>query len=312
MSLLQQKNMSAQKNNGIEFEKIVADIQARIDPNAHVLHNQSLTDRLGQNRQFDVVIRGKFAGHEILGVIECKDFNKKVGTPEIDAFVTKSQDINANFKIIVSRKGFTKPAIQKAKHYGVQTLSLMPNSNANNGFKVGNYWFADIYYWKQMSLKLLFVVEPKKQLVFNVHDVKIKGQKVIDWFTNYLISEHELENELGWVAGVGITFENNQLVHINDSEFFECKGLEFRAERGIYKKQKFVGINGAGFVDWQNNKATMPPQDNIHTDAVQTDFMDWDERLSDSISGDNFLNVKIIMSSIQFEKIENSIDLDNL
>lgn len=62
---------------GIEFEKIVSDIQSRIDPNATVLHNQRIVDRHGHSRQFDVEIRGKFAGQEIIGVIECKDKNRK-------------------------------------------------------------------------------------------------------------------------------------------------------------------------------------------------------------------------------------------
>lgn len=134
------------ENPGIEFEKIVADIQAQVDKNAKVSHNQRLVDRHGHKRQFDVVIKGKFADQDILGVIECKDLIKKVGTPEIDAFVTKSQDIKSNFKIVVSRNGFSKPAIEEARYYGIQTLSLIPNDEVNCGFKVGIYWFADVYY----------------------------------------------------------------------------------------------------------------------------------------------------------------------
>jgi len=110
---------------GIEFEKIVTDIQQRFDLNSTVMHNQILVDRLGHKRQFDVVIKGNYAGQELLGVIECKDLKKKIGTPEVDAFNTKSSDVNANFKILVSRKGFSKTALEKASHYGIQALSLL-------------------------------------------------------------------------------------------------------------------------------------------------------------------------------------------
>ena len=47
---------------GISFEKAVALVQAQFDPAANVTHNEVIVDRLGHSRQFDVVIRGAFAG----------------------------------------------------------------------------------------------------------------------------------------------------------------------------------------------------------------------------------------------------------
>lgn len=302
----------AKKNTYIEFEKIVADIQAQVDANANVSHNRNLIDRHGHSRQFDVVIEGKFGGQDILGIIECKDYKKKVGTPEVDAFVTKSQDVNANLKILVSRRGFSKPAIQKAKNYGIQTFSLIPNDGVNLGFKVGNYWHADIYYWDQISLTLLLDPETDEKLTFNAQDVKINNKKVIDWFTNYLIKEYSFKDDIGWVVEVGVDFKDNQLVYITKNKSHVCKGLEFRAKKALAKKQKFVGINGTGFFDWQKSKATMPAQKNIRTDNVQIDFMEWDDRTSDEIDENGFLHITIVAHSAQFEIIKDAIDLDTL
>lgn len=301
-----------QENPGIEFEKVVTEIQSRIDPAAIVLHNQRIVDRHGHSRQFDVEIRGKFAGQDILGVIECKDLSKKAGSPEIDAFVTKSQDINANFKIIVSRKGFTKPAIEKAKHYGIQTLSLIPHDEVNHGFKVGNYWHADIYYWEQISLTLDFVVQPDNPIAFNAQDVSAKGKRVIDWFTNYLTENHSCEEKTGWVVGVGIEFESNQALQLGGGIEVLCKGVQFHAKRALAKKQKFVSINGTGFFDWQQSKATLPPQENIKTDTVQANFMEWEDRVSDDFDESGFLNIKVVGHNSQFEFSEDAIDIETL
>lgn len=301
-----------QENPGIEFEKVVTEIQARIDSNATVLHNQRIVDRLGHSRQFDVEIRGKFAGQDVLGVIECKDLSKKVGTPEVDAFITKSQDINANFKIIVSRKGFTKPAIEKAKHYGIQTLSLIPQDEVNYGFKVGNYWNADIYYWDQISLTLDFVAQPETPVTFNPQDVTVEEKRVIDWFTNYLIENHRCEENIGWVVGVGIEFERNQALLLGDGFEVLCKGVKFHAKRALAKKHKFVGINGAGFFDWQRNEATLPPQSNIKTDVVHSNFIEWDDRPVEGFDESGFLSVKLVGHNGQFEFIEDAIDLELL
>ncbi len=300
------------KNTGVEFEKIVADIQARIDPNAIVKHDEVIVDRLGHRRQFDVVIRGTFAGQEILGVIECKDLNKKVGNPVIEGFVTKSQDINANFKIVVSRKGFSKPAIEKSKHYGIQTLSLLPQDEINHGFKVGNFWYADVYYWEQMSLKLIFSPGQERQLNFNAQDVMIHGKKVVDWFSNYLLAKHECEEKLGWSVGVALNFDSDQSVQVSDGEILVCKGLEFRAKRSIAKKQKFVGINGSGFFDWQNSRATLPPQNNIKSDLVDADFMDWDDRDESNIKETGFMTFEIVGHNSQLDVIDDAIDLGEL
>ncbi len=300
-----------ENNKGIEFEKVVAKIQEQIDPNAKVSHDEHIVDKLGHSRQFDVVIRGTFAGQELLGVIECKDLKKKVGTPEVDAFVTKAANINANFKVIVSRKGFTGPAIKEAKHYGIQTLSLISNDEVNENFKVGIYCHADIYYWEQLRLTLLFVDEPKEPITFDLYDVRINNKQVVDWFTNYLLANHESEMTEDWIS-VGVEFQNNQLVTVSDGETVKCRGLEFGAKRVKQKKQKFVGINGVGFFDWQTSRATLPPQNDIKLDPFQANFMEWEERVTDEFGHSGFLEITFVGINDQFKLIEGAIDLEAL
>lgn len=229
------KKITSKEQPGIGFEKIVTDIQQQIDSTAKVSHNQILEDRLGQKRQFNIVISGSFAGQEILGVIECKDLSKKVGTPEIDAFVTKSTDLNANFKIIVSKRGFTKPALKKAKHYGIQTLSLLPEEKESLGFIIGTKWHVDIYHWKQIAIRLHFSEQPNEPVNFNAKNLKINGKSVLDWFTNYLLEEHPNEQQEGWVVGLIAEFEKPQMVQISPSQKYECTGMEFHAERAREK-----------------------------------------------------------------------------
>lgn len=199
---------------GIAFEKAVATIQAQLDPTSTVTHNEVITDRLGQKRQFDVVVRGAFAGQPMLGVIECKDLGQKVGTPEVDAFVTKAQDINANFKILMSRRGFSKPALAKCKHYGIQALSLIPDDPANKAFFLGTRWEADITRWSQIEVILHYVQEPIEPIPFHVEGVTVHGKKVLDWFTNFLLDHHDSIPGLGWVAGCSIEFAHPQTITV--------------------------------------------------------------------------------------------------
>ena len=75
---------------GEDFERAIAAAYELMGGEADVEHDVRLSDKHGNTRQFDVVLRSKMVGHELLGVIECKDLNRKVGTPEVEAFLTKA------------------------------------------------------------------------------------------------------------------------------------------------------------------------------------------------------------------------------
>jgi len=108
---------------GVNLERIVARIQQMMDPNSTVTHNEFLDDRVGNKRQYDVVIRGQFGGRPVLGVIECKDHSRKKGPDAVEAFAKKTENLGANLRMIVSKKGFTKQALKLAKHENIGCLS---------------------------------------------------------------------------------------------------------------------------------------------------------------------------------------------
>ena len=298
------------ENPGISFEKVVAELQRQLDPNSEVTHNEWIVDKLGNRRQFDVVIRGKFAGQDLLGVIECKDLKKKVGTPEVDAFITKANNLNANFKVIVSKKGFTKPALKEALNYGVQTLSLLKKDHPKFKLGVGNFWFVDIYRWSQISITLQFKNEPNEPVNFDAKELSIGGKKVIDWFTNYLIDNHLQEKKLGLVVGLEVKFEKNQVINLGDGQKFECTGLLLGAERTVDKRRKFIGINGTGFLDWQKQQVMYPAGAILTSETVGIDFNDWEVRDSDEIEANGLIHISLTAFDSQFEYVNNPIALD--
>ena len=157
---------------------MVAAMQAQIDPTSTVIH-YVIKDRLGHARQFDVVIQGQFAGQKLLGVIECKDLNGKVGTPEVDAFVTKARDVNANFKILMSRRGFSKPALEKCLDYGIEALSLAERDPVNKRFFIGTRWTADVTRWERLTLWLNYLDPLEDPMEFIVEDLKIAGKRAV-------------------------------------------------------------------------------------------------------------------------------------
>jgi hypothetical protein len=101
----------------------------------------ALQDRVGNWRQYDVVIRGSFGGRPALGVMECKDHNKKKGPADVEAFAKKTENLGANFRVMVSSKGFTPQAMKLAKHEFIGCLSLIQSDTGEVGFSIGDTWY---------------------------------------------------------------------------------------------------------------------------------------------------------------------------
>lgn len=300
------------ENPGVAFEKVVAAIQAQIDPTSNVTHNEVLTDRLGHARQFDVVIRGSFAGQQMLGVIECKDLKRKVGNPEVDAFITKANEINANFKILISKLGFSKPALEKCRHYGVQPLSLIEDDPANRKFFIGTRWTADVTRWRRITVQLHFAEPPANPVNFDANVLRINGNRVLDWYTNYLLDHEEEFKEFGWVAGVHVDFASPQIIETEPGVEHLCSAVSFGAERVCERLERLVGISGTGFLNWNSRQATFAPGSTIFTEGVSTDFSQWSPRSDENRPPSGFIDVHIEATAPAFQRISSVVDLGTL
>lgn len=65
-------------------------------------------------RQVDVSLRGVMADNDLLGVAECKHFNRKVDVKVVDSFIGFLEDVKANFGVIITNRGFTQAATNRA------------------------------------------------------------------------------------------------------------------------------------------------------------------------------------------------------
>lgn len=101
------------------FERLVAAIHMAELQGAQVAWNEEIN-----GRQFDVTIRFKLGLYEYLTVIECKDHAEPVPVKEVEAFVTKSQDIGANKAVMVSSSGYQAGGKEVARKHRVELYTL--------------------------------------------------------------------------------------------------------------------------------------------------------------------------------------------
>jgi hypothetical protein len=110
---------------GKEFEKIITAIESSLPSNGKIFPDYRVEDKdTGQLRQIDIAIINKDAYREIFCIIEVRDTTRRVGSPYIDQIIKKKDSVNAHKAIIVSKSGFSKPAIKKAKKYSIGTLTF--------------------------------------------------------------------------------------------------------------------------------------------------------------------------------------------
>jgi hypothetical protein len=112
---------------GRSLERLVALIEERLaaSPEVKVESPGFLPDRVtGKPREHDVLITVQQSHHQLRIALECRDRNRKVGVPEVEAFSSKCSDTGVNQGVIVSPSGFYNTAITKARHSGITCLTL--------------------------------------------------------------------------------------------------------------------------------------------------------------------------------------------
>jgi hypothetical protein len=258
---------------GVSLEKVVYRIQQMMDPNSSVTHNQWLEDRVGNKRQYDVVIRGQFGGRPVLGVIECKDHSRKKGPAAIEAFAKKTENLGANLRLMVSRKGFTEQALKLAKHEHIGCLSLLPEDPAQVGFSIGDMWYGVLRLWTNVRLVIHFTVARAPIATFDSNTVKWKGKPVVNWFLKELFTTYAEEAKEGEYT-LQLKFDQQRNIEIEGQEY-PVMGISCIATRVYKKKRKWVNWSGDALYDWHTGQFTIPPGGVIVGSAVETDLSEW-------------------------------------
>lgn len=102
------------------LERLVAGIQSftTTDTTTAVNWNEKIN-----GRQFDVVVRFELALVRYLVLIEVKNHTRKTEARDIEAFITKARDKQADKIIFVNKAGYQSEALEVARRHGVELFS---------------------------------------------------------------------------------------------------------------------------------------------------------------------------------------------
>lgn len=126
--------MSKKNSEWEELEKMVADIQKQLAPDATVLHNHHVMGKSGRKRKLDVTISQRISSFPIFIIFDCKHHSKPVTLKDTAAFSVQIEDVGATLGVMVSSSGFDAGAraIAKDKRIILQTFRKAGKTDWNN------------------------------------------------------------------------------------------------------------------------------------------------------------------------------------
>lgn len=108
------------------YEKLVAQVQALLSPDAKVTHDDKiLGKKSGTLRQIDVSVRKNVGQFDLLIAIECKDTSKPADIKDVEESIGLFQDVGAHKGAIVSAAGFTESAKSRGSRAGLELYRLI-------------------------------------------------------------------------------------------------------------------------------------------------------------------------------------------
>jgi hypothetical protein len=114
----------------LRFEKLVADVQKELAPNAAVTHNDHVQGYESEKlRQVDITVKQQIGQYDILVAIDCKDYRKPVDVKDVEGFVGLIKDIRANKGVMVAANGFTDTAKRIGENAGLNMYRLIDTEN---------------------------------------------------------------------------------------------------------------------------------------------------------------------------------------
>lgn len=101
--------------NWKDYENEIYDHFKNEYPDATITHNATLHGRYSfTDRQVDILIEDYIAGNRFIIIIDGKFFSKKIDVKCVESFIGMINDIGAHKGLMITSKGYSKAAIQRA------------------------------------------------------------------------------------------------------------------------------------------------------------------------------------------------------
>lgn len=117
-------SVNVKKIDWKSYEELAAAIYGKLDPNAIVKHDDRVYGYdTEEERQIDVSIRSKVAGHDILVIVQARDRKRAPNVNDVGEFADVVRDVRAHKGVMVCRKPPGKNAAKLATKRNIDMCS---------------------------------------------------------------------------------------------------------------------------------------------------------------------------------------------
>lgn len=107
-----------------KYEKEIYRYFKETFPMTTIKFDQKILGRFSKvERQIDILIEGNVAGYALKIIVDCKYFSKTIDVKTVESFCSMVEDVNAHQGVLITSKGFSPAAINRA-YYGNQKVEL--------------------------------------------------------------------------------------------------------------------------------------------------------------------------------------------
>ena len=108
-----------------KFQKLITAIHACVTNKVCVEESAFLVDReTGKEREVDILIKSQLGDYPVVLSIEVTNRSRRAGSGWVEEMAGKHQALLTDKLVLVSKSGFTKPAMQKARVRGIEALTI--------------------------------------------------------------------------------------------------------------------------------------------------------------------------------------------
>jgi hypothetical protein len=170
----------ARSKPGDYYTDFVARVLSLLEPDCKVRVGEWIDGPDGR-RDMDVEVRGSLDGRSHLCLVECKDWDRRVGIQVVDALDSKRTDVRADRAIIYSNSGFTAPAIRKAKRVGIELASAVCEHDPAIRPRLVTRHVARAVVIRDFVVRLMVIEPARPPTPFGVHDIFFDGLPLQNW-----------------------------------------------------------------------------------------------------------------------------------
>lgn len=121
---LEYNKLNTRNVNWKKYELEILDGFKQKYPNAIIKHNQEIQGRFSRTlRQIDILIESRIAGRLFRIIIDGKYYNNNIDVKDVESFISMAEDVDAHHAILITSKGYSRAAINRA-FYGSSQVEL--------------------------------------------------------------------------------------------------------------------------------------------------------------------------------------------